>query len=150
MYFNKNQEKYQFELSQKACLKWGIKKDSYYAAIEELEMKGYLHPFGEGSNHFLFYETPQSENPTMTSEKESQASDFPRQYSDFPERNNTYTTSNNTEIKQNITREIKQTSFADGKRCGCGKAATIEESEIIPWEKLTYAQQKQVLKELGF
>ena len=28
-YFNKNQDNYRFELSQKACAEWGIKKDSY-------------------------------------------------------------------------------------------------------------------------
>ena len=29
LYFNKNQDDYQLELSQKACAEWGIKKDSY-------------------------------------------------------------------------------------------------------------------------
>ena len=31
-----------FNLSKKACEDWGIKKDSYYAAQEELKEKGYL------------------------------------------------------------------------------------------------------------
>ena len=35
-YFNKNQENYRFELSQKACAEWGIKKDSYYSAVKDL------------------------------------------------------------------------------------------------------------------
>ena len=42
LYFNKNQDGYKFELSQKACQAWGIKKDSYYDGIRELELKGYL------------------------------------------------------------------------------------------------------------
>ena len=49
LYLNKNQDDYKFELSQKACQLWGIKKDSYYDGVRELESKGYLVPIHEGS-----------------------------------------------------------------------------------------------------
>ena len=99
LYFNKNQDSYKFELSQKACLAWGIKKDSYYAGIEELIRKGYLLPIYEGSNIYCFYEKPKAEKPIDFSETENPTSDLPKNVSDSPWRNNT----NSTEIKQNRT-----------------------------------------------
>ncbi len=42
LYLNKNAEGYSFDLSQKACEAWGLKRDSYYRAFKELEAKGYL------------------------------------------------------------------------------------------------------------
>ena len=60
-YLNKNQEHYQFELSQKACAEWGIKKDSYYSAVKDLINKGYLICKNENSNIYSFYEMPFSE-----------------------------------------------------------------------------------------
>ena len=36
LYLNKNQDNYGLELSQVACEKWGLKKDSYYRAFAEL------------------------------------------------------------------------------------------------------------------
>ena len=58
LYFNKNKNKHSFELSAKACEAWGIKKNSYYRGIEELEKHGYLEPIKEGSNVYNFYEYP--------------------------------------------------------------------------------------------
>ena len=89
LYFNKNQDGYQFELSQKACQLWGVKKDSYYDGIKELESKGYLSPIYEGSNIYRFYEMPPSEKqksgmPKAFSEKENPASVFQKTISDFP------------------------------------------------------------------
>ena len=70
LYFNKNQEGYQFELSPKACLAWGIKKDSYYSGIDELIQKGYLIPIYEGSNIYQFYEVSQTEKAKAQKETE--------------------------------------------------------------------------------
>ena len=64
LYLNKNQDNFQFELSRKACEEWGIKKDSYYDGLKNLEEKGYLHPIRPGSNIYVFHEAPQTENPT--------------------------------------------------------------------------------------
>ena len=128
LYFNKNQDNYKFELSQKACADWGIKKDSYYNGIKELEAKGYLYPLHEGSNIFCFYETAQSENPNQSLENPIWFSETQNNFSEKPKRNNTNKT-NNTKIKQymeissNIEESFENTSFAVGERGDCGNAA---------------------------
>lgn len=112
LYFNKNQEGFRMELSQKECNRWGIKKDSYYNGLKELEEKRYLVPVKEGSNVYCFYEIAQSEKTKSPQyekwffEKSEVSSDFLTHNSDFqirksknPERNNTYT----TEITQDKT-----------------------------------------------
>ena len=147
LYFNKNQVGYKFELSQKACQLWGIKKDSYYDGIRELESKGYLFPIYEGSNIYKFYETPPSEKPKVEkppffSETDIPPSGFEKMASDFPQRNNT----NNTRIIQNKT---EGNDFAVGKIGGCGKAATASKDDFerfgdMPQEK------KEWLASLGF
>ena len=63
-YFNKNQDGYSMELSQKDCESWGIKKTSYYRAIEDLESKGYL-THEEGSNCYIFHEIPERVSPKL-------------------------------------------------------------------------------------
>lgn len=89
LYFNKNQDGYRFELSQKACRDWGIKKDSYYEGVRELESKGYLRSIYEGSNIYNFYEKPSSEKqksdmPKDFSEMENPTSVFQKERLDFP------------------------------------------------------------------
>ena len=83
LYCNKNQDGYQFELSQKALQEWGLKKDAYQTAKKKLMELGYLVPASEDSNVLIFYETLsekptnptesvfqiQSEKPTMTGEE---------------------------------------------------------------------------------
>lgn len=157
LYFNKNQDNHKFELSQRACQLWGIKKDSYYDGIRELESKGYLLPTYKGSNIYKFYEMPPSgkpkaENPPFFSETQNRLTDFQNRYSDFPQRNNT----NNTRIIQNRTIEesyhldfVEQTDFANGKIGGCGDAASVKKDSYerfgdMPREKQEY------LKSLGF
>lgn len=147
LYFNKNQDGYKFELSQKACQLWGIKKDSYYDGIRELESKGYLFPIYEGSNIYKFYETPPSEKPKVEkppffSETDIPPSGFEKMASDFPQRNNT----NNTRIIQNKT---EGNDFAVGKIGGCGKAATASKDNYerfgdMPPEKI------KMLVDMGF
>lgn len=68
LYCNKNQDGYQFELSQKALQEWGLKKDAYQTAKKKLMELGYLVPASEDSNVLIFYETL-SEKPTMTVEE---------------------------------------------------------------------------------
>ena len=94
LYFNKNQDGYQFELSQKACRDWGIKKDSYYEGIRELESKGYLIPIYQGSNIYCFYEKPKAKTPKDFSENENCTTVSQKKPTDFPERNNTNITEN--------------------------------------------------------
>ena len=152
LYFNKNQDGYQFELSQKACCDWGIKKDSYYAGVEELVSKGYLVPIYMGSNIYKFYEKAIAEKPKEFSENENRSTVFQKTPSDFPERNNT----NITKIKQNKTigDSYSQTSshenaFAVGESGGSGKAATAHKDN---YERFGDAPQekKEYLASLGF
>lgn len=87
LYCNKNQDGYQFDLSQAAVQNWGLKKDAYQTAKKKMIELGYLVPVSEDSNVLLFYENPQiklsgkptigtlsgnqieSEKPTILSEK---------------------------------------------------------------------------------
>ena len=69
-YMVKNQDNYGFELSRKACNKWGIKKDAYDDAVHSLIEKKYLVPIREGSNYYIFYELPE-DYKSMTFEDES-------------------------------------------------------------------------------
>lgn len=70
LYCNKNQDGYQFELSQKTLQNWGLKKDAYQTAKKKLIELGYLVPISEDSNILLFYENPRkSEKQAVSSEK---------------------------------------------------------------------------------
>lgn len=99
MYLGKNQERYSFELSQKDAAAWGIKKDSYYKAVNALIDKGYLVPIKEGSNVFTFFESGFSEiqkneeyENKGISEKQKNISEIQKNISEKPERNITNTT----------------------------------------------------------
>ncbi len=105
LYLNKNQDNYRFELSRQACADWGIKKDSYYDGLKNLEEHGYIHRINPGSNIYLFFETPPTENPTSGysefyisentkgfSTKQKTPYGFPKGIAENPERNNTYNT----------------------------------------------------------
>ena len=58
-----------FGLSKKACEEWGLKKDAYYAAQEELEEKGYLKKLGKDKFEFtqipVVIHTPTTETPSV-------------------------------------------------------------------------------------
>ncbi len=105
LYCNKNQDNYRFELSRQACAEWGIKKDSYYDGLKNLEELGYLHRTKPGSNIYVFYETPTAENPPSGysefyvaentkgfAELPKTPYGIPKRYTENPERNNTYNT----------------------------------------------------------
>ena len=113
LYLNKNQDNYRFDLSRQACADWGIKKDSYYDGLKDLENNGYLRPSKPGSNIYHFFENAFAENPTFGeinyyhtenqkyfSENEKSTYDLPKKSAVNPERNNI----NNTRIiKDNKT-----------------------------------------------
>lgn len=82
LYCNKNQDGYQFELSQKALQEWGLKKDAYQTAKKKLMELGYLVPASEDSNVLIFCETLSEKpiNPTesvfqIQSEKQTKQSE---------------------------------------------------------------------------
>lgn len=151
-YFNKNQDKYQLELSQKACAEWGIKKDSYYSAVKDLSEKGYLVPITPYSNIFDFHEMPISEIPIYFSENENAASENHIISSEKTQRNNT----NNTVIKQNKTKEKEKDSvpfykmldelerFLNYGMNGYTTEAKTELRELLQKEDLTEADEERI------
>ena len=112
LYFNKNQDGYKFELSRVNCMEWGIKKDSYYSAIEDLIRRKYLVPRRKGSNCYRFYEVPLSENQinldsdsaNWFGEDQNTYSAKAKKVSENQERNN----KNITRIKQDKTAVSKE------------------------------------------
>ena len=124
LYLSKNQEDYRFELSPKDAAAWGLKKDSYYKAIDTLIEKGYLSPVSEGSNTFIFFEAGASEIQkqkeetkmviseiqNISSEKQKAASEKQKAASELPERN----IINNTNIlKENTTEKEKEKGITE-------------------------------------
>lgn len=57
LYIQKNQNDFEFALSQKACEEFGLKKDSYRRAKDELITKGYLRD--QGNDVYEFVEEPE-------------------------------------------------------------------------------------------
>ena len=112
LYLNKNSDTYfPIELSQKACAEWGLTKDSYYRAFEELVKYGYLRQVGENSNLYNFFENgntlSQKENDSNTvsqfakevSQGEKELSHSAKDLSQKQQRKNTDNTVQNTLIK---------------------------------------------------
>lgn len=130
LYLNKNQDNYRTELSRVDCAKWGIKKDSYYSAFDELIKKGFLVQDHYGSNVFWFHEKAVSVKPNHFSENQTEESEKPKKVSENPYRNIT----NNTEIIQNNTIDD---DIAEGDIVDCGKAAiqkeTVRSRNIKEW-----------------
>ena len=116
LYFNKNQDDYQLELSQKACAEWGIKKDSYYSGVNELIRFGFLVPISEGSNIYTFYETPLSEianshSPKSFSVSPQSMSKKQNDFSEKQERNITNITSKEQDIIDSDFYKTKDKKF---------------------------------------
>ena len=127
LYLNKNQDGYRFELSRVDCANWGIKKDSYYSAVDELVNKGFLVQDHCGSNMFWFHEKAVSVKPKSFSESPTTCSEKPQVKSENTERNNT----DNTEIIKNTTMDDDN---AVGVIVDCGVAA-IPRSDVWNEEK---------------
>lgn len=120
LYLNKNQNNYRMELSRVDCAKWGIKKDSYYSAVDELIKKGFLVQDHNGSNVFWFHEKAVPVKSNHLPENQTEESEEPKKVSENPYRNIT----NNTEIIQNNTIDD---DIAEGDIVDCGKAAIQKE-----------------------
>ena len=58
MYLSKNQDNFTLELSQKDMLKWGVKKDTYQRAVNDLIDLGYLVEIDAEKNEWEFIEYP--------------------------------------------------------------------------------------------
>ncbi len=133
LYLNKNQDNYRMELSRVDCAKWGIKKDSYYSAVDELIKKGFLVQDHSGSNLFWFHEKAVSVEAISLSGNSNQKCQNSKKVSENPERNIT----NNTEIIQNNTNNTIDDDIAKGDIVDCGKAAiqkkTVRGRDVKEW-----------------
>lgn len=58
MYLSKNRDDFTLELSQKDMLKWGVKKDTYQRAVNDLIDLGYLVEIDKERNEWEFIEYP--------------------------------------------------------------------------------------------
>ena len=141
LYINKNKDFYEFDLSQKACEAWGLKKDAYYTAKKKLIELGYLVPAKQGSNIYYFYESlsekpnedRNSEKPKNSSEKPKNLSEKPKNSSEKPQRNTTNTT--NTTI---IQQEESSSAIADEASVEVPEVEEVEnapEAEVVTMEE---------------
>ena len=149
IYINKNQDGYQFELSRKACEEWGIKKDSYYDGLRDLENNRYLRQAKPGSNIYHFFENALAENPTFGeinyyhtenqkyfSVIEKPTYDLPKGTAENPERNNI-----------NNTRIIKDNKASEKPENDDDYWAELERQEEREAHKRTWASYG---RDLGF
>lgn len=76
LYLSKNQNGYSLELSPADAISWGIKKSSFYRAIDELTKLGYI-KYLKG-NVFTFYENPSPKMELIKSQNETQKNQVPK------------------------------------------------------------------------
>lgn len=113
LYLVKNKDNYTLELSQKALEEWGLKKDSYYRAVESLIKLGYLTQTKEDSSIYTF--TEYSQNAKEISQNEKELSQIANNFSQNPQRNtiNTIETidksGDNRQVDYTATHEEKGT-----------------------------------------
>ena len=165
LYCNKNQNNYQFELSQKALQSWGLKKDAYQTAKKRLIELGYLVPLREDSNILIFYEDPLSEKQIesekqtkkesefqIESEKPTTLSEKPTSQSEKAQRNSTIiynSTSNNNTGETNESLPLFRILYPGVSLqdlIESGKAKTIGEDK---YELNLINGSKQVVRALG-
>lgn len=156
-YLNKNQEGYQFELSQKECEKRGIKKDVYYAAVKKLVELGYLVPIEEGSNIYVFFELSHSEIQKFSEIQKNAQIDFSeiqKNFSEIPQRNNTYNNTNynvkdntNNKIEERIKEEIEERLEERGAAAPPASAEISEIQENAEIEETKTQEESRRLEE---
>lgn len=76
LYLSKNQNGYSLELSPADATSWGIKKSSFYRAIDELTKLGYIR-YLKG-NVFAFCENPSPKMELIKSQNETQKNQVPK------------------------------------------------------------------------
>lgn len=76
LYLSKNQNGYSLELSPADATSWGIKKSSFYRAIDELTKLGYIR-YLKG-NVFTFCENPSPKMELIKSQNETQKNQVPK------------------------------------------------------------------------
>ena len=112
-YLAKNQNGYSLDLSPADAAKWGIKRSSFYRAMDELTQLGYI-KYLKG-NVFVFCNNPNPKMELIESQNETQKNQVPKWDSnlmDSPKmrhtksQNETQLSQNETQLSQNEYRNI--------------------------------------------
>lgn len=151
LYLERFKPGFKLELSQKECEKWGLKKDSYYAAKKRLEDLHYLVRESEGSNIYKFYEVPQkegasndvSEIPNVSENQKEKSSEIPntsgfqnlnsatqKNFSENPQRNTIYNTKYNTIYTAGPPQNFSEIPKEEKTKIDTSKYPLISEEEI--------------------
>lgn len=130
LYLIKNKDNYQLELSQKALEEWGLKKDSYYRAVESLVELGYLTPAKDGSNIYTFTEyQSNSQNAKKSSDFAKNDQQIEKEFSQNPQRNTINTI--NTIIESGNNQQVDYSAMQETESKG-----TIENPIVVSKEWL--------------
>lgn len=134
LYLERFKPGFKLELSQKECEKWGLKKDSYYAAKKKLEDLHYLVRESEGSNIYKFYEVPQKEDtPNGVSEIPNDSENQKEKYSEIP---NTSGFQNlNSATQKNFSENPQRNTIYNTKYNTIYSAGQPQTSSEIPKEE---------------
>lgn len=151
LYLERFKPGFKLELSQKECEKWGLKKDSYYAAKKRLEDLHYLVRESEGSNIYKFYEVPQkegasndvSEIPNDSENQKEKSSEIPntsgfqnlnsatqKNFSENPQRNTIYNTKYHTIYSAGPPQNSSEIPKEEKAKIDASEYPLISEEEI--------------------
>ena len=112
-YLAKNQNGYNLDLSPADAAKWGIKRSSFYRAMDELTQLGYI-KYLKG-NVFVFCNNPNPKMELIESQNETQKNQVPKWDSNLmgspkmrhtKSQNETWQSQNGTQLSQNEYRNI--------------------------------------------
>ena len=113
LYLAKNQNGYSLDLSPADAAKWGIKRSSFYRAMDELTQLGYI-KYLKG-NVFVFCNNPNPKMELIESQNETQKNQVPKWDSNLmgspkmrhtKSQNETWQSQNETQLSQNEYRNI--------------------------------------------
>ena len=146
-YLAKNQNGYNLDLSPADAAKWGIKRSSFYRAMDELTQLGYI-KYLKG-NVFVFCNNPNPKMELIESQNETQKNQVPKWDSNLmgspkmrhtKSQNETWQSQNGTQLSQNeyrnityITDNTKHAATAATTTCNItGKNSTVVAAVASP------------------
>ena len=153
-YLAKNQNGYSLDLSPADAAKWGIKRSSFYRAMDELTQLGYI-KYLKG-NVFVFCNNPNPKMELIESQNETQKNQVPKwdsnlmgspkmgftksQNETWQSQNETWQSQNGTQLSQNeyrnityITDNTKHAATAATTTCNItGKDSTVVAAVASP------------------
>lgn len=153
MYFQKNQDCYEFALSKEDVSNWGLGKTAYTNAFNALVANGYLVRKDENSNIYYFHEFPEDNSHVVTSRDHEEGDASPRGHATIPHvvtsRDHAWYGDNTTrgsvtlpEIIHNNTNDnkINSTIFCDataplGSACGAARELKKENENLEAYKR---------------